>query len=104
MYFLEVAAEPPQSFALVCAAILPRNGALEVEEALHIPLSRSGESEREREGGGGCLKPLRGQAPVTPNSLILRSLHLATRYKSGEFVERDPCEMPNLPESQIFKA
>ena len=61
-------------------------------------------SEKEREGGGGCAKPLRGQAPEPPNSLILRSLHLATRYISKEFVERDPREMPNLPESQIFKA
>ena len=42
--------------------------------------------------------------PVTPNSLILRSFHLATRYKSEIFVERGPREMVNLPESQIFKA
>lgn len=78
-------------------AHLPHNGS--AYSAL-----QSGMSEKEREGGGGCAKPLRGQAPVTPNSLILRSLHLATRYKSGEFVERDPREMPNLPESQVFKA
>lgn len=63
-----------------------------------------GERKNDVQRGGGCAKPLRGQAPVTPNSLILRSLHLATRYKSKIFVERDPCEMPNLPESQIFKA
>ena len=42
--------------------------------------------------------------PSTPNSLILRSLHLATHYKTEYFADRDPCEMSNLPESQIFKA
>ncbi|HBN62646.1 MAG TPA: hypothetical protein DD424_01940 [Porphyromonadaceae bacterium] len=66
--------------------------------------AKKGRSENEREGGGGCAKPLRGQAPVTPNFLILRPFHLATRYKSEIFVERDPREMVNLPESQIFKA
>ena len=66
--------------------------------------AKKGRSENEREGGGGCAKPLRGQAPVTPNSLILRSFHLATRYKSQDFVERDPREMANLPVSQIFKS
>ena len=62
-----------------------------------------GQDENKRQRGGGCAKPLRGQAPVTPNSLILRSFHLATRYKSQDFVGRDPREMANLPESQIFK-
>lgn len=61
-----------------------------------------GQDENKRQRGGGCAKPLRGQAPVTPNSLILRSFHLATRYKSEIFVERGPREMANLPESQIF--
>ena len=61
-----------------------------------------GRGKNERQRGGGCAKPLRGQAPVTPNFLILRSFHLATRYKSEIFVERDPREMANLPESQIF--
>ena len=65
--------------------------------------AKKGRSENEREGGGGCAKPLRGQAPVTPNFLILRSFHLATRYKFKDFVERDPREMANLPESQIFR-
>lgn len=51
---------------------------------------------------GGVCSHDGGCAPEPPNSLILRSLHLATRYKSGDFVERDPCEMPNLPDSQIF--
>lgn len=60
------------------------------------------QGENKRQRGGGCAKPLRGQAPVTPNSLILRSFHLATRYKSQDFVERDPREMANLPVSQIF--
>ena len=69
---------------------------------LHIPRGREGRAKNERQRGGGCAKPLRGQAPVTPNSLILRSFHLATRYKSGDFVERGPREMANLPESQIF--
>lgn len=70
---------------------------------LHIPRGREGRGKNERQRGGGCAKPLRGQAPVTPNSLILRSFHLATRYKSEIFVERDPREMANLPVSQIFK-
>ena len=61
-----------------------------------------GQDENKRQRGGGCAKPLRGQAPVTPNSLILRSFHLATHYKSQDFVERDPREMANLPVSQIF--
>lgn len=61
-----------------------------------------GRGKNERQRGGGCAKPLRGQAPVTPNSLILRSFHLATRYKFKDFVERDPREMANLSESQIF--
>ena len=65
--------------------------------------AKKGRSENKRQRGGGCAKPLRGQAPVTPNSLILRSFHLATRYKSQDFVERDPREMANLPVSQIFK-
>ena len=62
-----------------------------------------GQDENKRQRGGGCAKPLRGQAPVTPNSLILRTFHLATRYKSQDFVGRDPREMLNLPVSQIFK-
>lgn len=66
--------------------------------------AEKGRSENEVQRGGGCAKPLRGQAPVTPNSLILRSLHLATHYKSEEFVEWDPCEMVDLPDMQIFKA
>ena len=65
--------------------------------------TKKGRSENEVQRGGGCAMPLRGQAPVTPNSLILRSFHLATRYKSEIFVERDPREMANLPDSQIFK-
>ena len=63
-----------------------------------------GQDENKRQRGGGCAKPLRGQAPVTPNSLILRSFHLATRYKSQDFVGRDTREMANLPVSQIFKS
>lgn len=70
---------------------------------LHIPRGREGTRKNELQRGGGCAKPLRGQAPVTPNSLILRSFHLATRYKFKDFVERGPREMANLPESQIFK-
>nr|DAU97233.1 MAG TPA: hypothetical protein [Caudoviricetes sp.] len=66
--------------------------------------TRGGEEKTSDSAVGGCAKPLRGQAPVTPNSLILRSFHLATRYKSEIFVERGPREMVNLPESQIFKA
>lgn len=42
---------------------------------------RKGRAEKKRQGGGGCAMPLRGQAPVTPNSLILHSLAISTHYK-----------------------
>lgn len=45
---------------------------------------RRGSEGKRYEGGGGCAKPLRGQAPVTPNSLILRSLAISTHYKLEE--------------------
>ena len=85
------------------AAILPRNGVAPWGRFCIFRGGERGRGKNERQRGGGCAKPLRGQAPVTPNSLILRSFHLATRYKSEIFVERDPREMANLPESQIFK-
>lgn len=51
---------------------------------------QSGLSEKEREGGGGWLMPLRGQAPVTPNSLILRQLIFASPYKRHTRLWRVP--------------
>ena len=52
-----------------------------VGAALHIPHGAE-RSERERAAGRwGGAKPLRGQAPVTPNSLILHSLAISTHYK-----------------------
>lgn len=48
--------------------------------------------------------PLRWQAPVTPNSLILRSLAISTHYKTEDFVEWDPEIAVDLPKSQIVKA
>lgn len=85
------------------AAILPRNGVAPWGRFCIFREGERGRGKNEHQRGGGCAKPLRGQAPVTPNSLILRSFHLATRYKSQDFVERDPREIVNLPESQIFK-
>jgi len=85
------------------AAILPRIGVAPWGRFCIFREGERGRGKNERQRGGGCAKPLRGQAPVTPNSLILRSFHLATRYKSEKFVERGPREMTNLPESQIFK-
>ena len=85
------------------AAILPRIGVAPWGCFCIFREGERGQDENKRQRGGGCAKPLRGQAPVTPNSLILRSFHLATRYKSQYFVERDPREMANLPVSQIFK-
>lgn len=61
-----------------------------------------GQGKNERQRGGGGAKPLRGQAPVTPKRLLRSRFASATRYKSQDFVERDPREMANLPESQIF--
>mgnify|MGYP006976546076 CR=1 FL=1 len=85
------------------AAILPRIGVAPWGRFCIFREGERGRGKNERQRGGGCAKPLRGQAPVTPNSLILRSFHLATRYKSEIFVERGPREMTNLPVSQIFK-
>ena len=85
------------------AAILPRIGGVPWGRFCIFREDERGRGKNERQRGGGCAKPLRGQAPVTPNSLILRSFHLATRYKFKDFVERGPREMANLPESQIFK-
>lgn len=49
---------------------------------------RSAYSDRERwrarnanEGGGGCLKPLRGQAPVTPKCLKINRVLFSSLYK-----------------------
>lgn len=104
-----------ESGASVCVPIRERNfhahgsdftahRGRSVGGVLHIARGSEGQGQNERQRGGGCAKPLRGQAPVTPNSLILRSFHLATHYKTEDFVGRDPREMANLPESQIFKA
>ena len=65
---------------------------------LHIPRGREGARRKQATARWGVW-----QAPLTPNSLILRSFHLAPRYKSQDFVGRDPREMANLPVSQIFK-
>ena len=66
--------------------------------------TKKGRSENEVQRGGGCAMPLRGQAPVTPNSLFLRSFHLATRYKTEIFVDGTRADAVDLPDMQIFKA
>lgn len=49
--------------------------------------AREGEGKSEVQRGGGCAMPLRGQAPVTPNSLSFRLNPTSSRYKIKIFVE-----------------
>lgn len=69
------------------AAILPRNGVAPWGRVCIFREGERGRGKNDNEGGGGCAKPLRGQAPVTPNSLILQSLHISSHYKLEKFVE-----------------
>lgn len=48
--------------------------------------------------------PLRGQAPVTPNSLILHSLAISTHYKLEKVCSVTPEIAVELPKCQLFKA
>lgn len=61
-----------------------------------------GRGQNERQRGGGCAKPLRGQAPVTPKRLLHSRFASATRYKLEDFVAGTLADAPNLPVSQIF--
>lgn len=51
---------------------------------------------------GGCAKPLRGQAPVTPKRLLHSRFASATHYKLEHFVAGTRADATNLPVSQIF--
>lgn len=80
------------------AAILPRNGG-------RLCIFRGGERGRgqnERQRGGGCAKPLRGQAPEPPKRLLHSRFASATHYKLEDFVAGTIADAPNLPVSQIF--
>lgn len=66
--------------------------------------AKKGRSENEREGGGGCAKPLRGQAPVTPKRLLHSRFASATHYKTKIFVDGTRADAIDLPDMQIFKA
>lgn len=65
--------------------------------------AKKGRSENEREGGGGCAKPLRGQAPVTPKRLLHSRFASATHYKTEIFVDGTRADAIDLPDMQIFK-
>ena len=97
---LSYAENPVNGIFSHTAAILPRNGSAR----LHIPRGQRGRGQNPTQRGGGCAMPLRGQAPVTPNSLILRSFHLAPRYKTEIFVDGTRADAVDLPDMQIFKA
>ena len=62
-----------------------------------------GQDENKRQRGGGCAKPLRGQAPVTPKQLLRSRLASATRYKTEFFVDGTRADAVDLPDMQIFK-
>lgn len=61
-----------------------------------------GRGQNERQRGGGCAKPLRGQAPETPKRLLHSRFASATHYKLENFVAGTLADAPNLPVSQIF--
>lgn len=61
-----------------------------------------GESKNERQRGGGCAKPLRGQAPVTLKRLLHSRFASATHYKTEIFVDGTRADAIDLPDCQIF--
>ena len=63
-----------------------------------------GREKNERQRGGGCAKPLRGQAPVTPKRLLHSRFASATHYKTEIFVDGTRADAVDLPDMQIFKA
>ena len=63
-----------------------------------------GRGKNERQRGGGCAKPLRGQAPVTPKRLLYSRFASATHCKTGIFVDGTRADAIDLPDMQIFKA
>lgn len=65
---------------------------------------KKGRSENEVQRGGGCAKPLRGQAPVTPKRLLHSRFASATHYKTEIFVDGTRADAIDLPDMQIFKA
>lgn len=66
--------------------------------------ARGGEGKNEVQRGGGCAKPLRGQAPVTPKRLLHSRFASATHYKTEIFVDGTRADAIDLPDMQIFKA
>ena len=66
--------------------------------------AREGKGKKEVQRGGGCAKPLRGQAPVTPKRLLHSRFASATHYKTEIFVDRTRADAVDLPDMQIFKA
>ena len=63
-----------------------------------------GERKNDVQRGGGCAKPLRGQAPVTPKRLLHSRFASATHYKTEIFVDGTRADAIDLPDMQIFKA
>lgn len=62
-----------------------------------------GERKNDVQRGGGCAKPLRGQAPVTPKRLLHSRFASATHYKTEIFVDGTRADAIDLPDMQIFK-
>ena len=75
-----------------------------VGACLHIPRGQEEARENERQRGGGCAKPLRGEAPVTPKRLLHSRFASATHYKTEIFVDGTRADAVDLPDMQIFKA
>ena len=63
-----------------------------------------GERKNDVQRGGGCAKPLRGQAPVTPKRLLHSRFASATHYKTEIFVDGTRADAIDLPDMQIIKA
>lgn len=86
------------------AAILPRNGVAPWGRVCIFREGERGRGKNERQRGGGCAKPLRGQAPVTPKRLLHSRFASATHYKTEIFVDGTRADAVDLPDMQIFKA
>ena len=72
------------------AAILPR---IEVAPWGRFCIFREGErgqDENKRQRGGGCAKPLRGQAPVTPQTSAAQPFRIVNPLQNRDFCRRDP--------------
>lgn len=69
------------------AAILPRIGGVPWGRFCIFREGERGRGKNERQRGGGCMMPHRGQAPVPPNSLSFSPNPFSSRYKLDDFVE-----------------